>query len=77
MGRPIKYVGVGEKLANLEAFHPERMASRVLGMGDVLSLVEEAHRWFFCSAHDRFLDDGELCGWLRPAITAGGSPAGL
>jgi signal recognition particle subunit SRP54 len=43
-GRPIKFVGVGEKPAGLEAFHPERMASRILGMGDVLSLVEDAHR---------------------------------
>lgn len=43
-GKPIKFVGVGEKLTGLEAFHPERMASRVLGMGDVLSLVEEAQR---------------------------------
>ena len=43
-GRPIKYVGVGEKLHGLEPFHPERMASRILGMGDVLSLIEDAHR---------------------------------
>jgi signal recognition particle subunit SRP54 len=43
-GRPIKFAGVGEKLSGLELFHPERMASRVLGMGDVLSLVEEVHR---------------------------------
>jgi len=43
-GKPVKYVGVGEKLAALEPFHPERMASRILGMGDVLSLVEEARR---------------------------------
>jgi signal recognition particle subunit SRP54 len=43
-GKPIKFVGVSEKLGGLEAFHPERMASRVLGMGDVLSLIEEAHR---------------------------------
>ncbi len=43
-GKPIKFVGLGEKLANLEPFHPERMAYRVLGMGDILSLVEEAHR---------------------------------
>ena len=43
-GKPIKFVGVGEKLANLESFHPERMASRILGMGDVLSLVEDARR---------------------------------
>lgn len=43
-GAPIKFVGVGEKLTGLEAFHPERMASRILGMGDVLSLIEEASR---------------------------------
>jgi signal recognition particle subunit SRP54 len=41
-GAPIRYVGVGEKLAALELFHPERMASRILGMGDVLTLVEKA-----------------------------------
>ena len=43
-GKPIKFVGVGEKLSGLEPFHPERMASRVLGMGDVLSLIEEARK---------------------------------
>jgi len=43
-GKPIKFAGVGEKLAGLEAFHPERMASRILGMGDVLSLIEEARK---------------------------------
>ena len=43
-GRPIKFAGIGEKLAGLEAFHPERMASRILGMGDVLSLIEEAKK---------------------------------
>ncbi|NWG39061.1 MAG: signal recognition particle protein [Hydrogenophilaceae bacterium] len=41
-GKPIKFVGVGEKSDGLEPFHPERMASRILGMGDVLSLVEQA-----------------------------------
>ena len=41
-GAPIKFAGTGEKLAGLEVFHPERMASRILGMGDILSLVEEA-----------------------------------
>ena len=41
-GKPIKFVGVSEKMEGLEAFHPERMASRILGMGDILSLVEEA-----------------------------------
>jgi signal recognition particle subunit SRP54 len=43
-GKPIKFVGVSEKLNGLEAFHPERMAQRILGMGDVLSLLEEAQR---------------------------------
>lgn len=43
-GKPIKFVGVSEKMTGLEAFHPERMASRILGMGDVLSLIEEAQR---------------------------------
>ncbi len=42
MGKPIKFVGVGEKIDALEVFHPERMTSRILGMGDVLSLVEKA-----------------------------------
>ncbi len=42
-GKPIKFAGVGEKLTGIEPFHPERMASRILGMGDILSLVEEAH----------------------------------
>jgi len=41
-GQPIKFVGVGEKLEDFEPFHPERMASRILGMGDVVSLVEKA-----------------------------------
>ncbi len=43
-GKPIKFIGISEKLNGLEAFHPERMASRILGMGDVLSLLEEAQR---------------------------------
>jgi signal recognition particle subunit SRP54 len=43
-GKPIKFAGVGEKLTGLEAFHPDRMASRILGMGDVLGLIEEAQR---------------------------------
>ena len=40
--KPIKFVGMGEKLDAIEAFHPERMASRILGMGDVLTLIEKA-----------------------------------
>lgn len=43
-GRPIKFLGVGEKTQALERFHPDRIASRILGMGDVLSLIEEAER---------------------------------
>jgi signal recognition particle subunit SRP54 len=43
-GAPFKFVGVAEKVDGLEVFHPERMASRILGMGDVLSLIEEAHK---------------------------------
>lgn len=43
-GRPIKFLGAGEKIDALEAFHPDRVASRILGMGDVLSLVEDAER---------------------------------
>ena len=43
-GKPLKFAGVGEKLTGLEEFHPERMASRILGMGDVLGLIEEAQR---------------------------------
>ncbi|MBN1224335.1 MAG: signal recognition particle protein [Candidatus Aminicenantes bacterium] len=43
-GKPIKFIGVGEKFENLEIFHPDRMASRILGMGDVLGLIEKAER---------------------------------
>jgi signal recognition particle subunit SRP54 len=43
-GRPIFFAGVGEKLTDLEPFHPDRMASRILGMGDVLSLIEKAEK---------------------------------
>jgi signal recognition particle subunit SRP54 len=43
-GAPIKFAGVAEKLDGLEVFHPDRMASRILGMGDVLSLIEDAHK---------------------------------
>jgi len=45
-GKPIKFIGVGEKLDNLEEFHPDRMAGRILGMGDVVSLVEKAQQQF-------------------------------
>ena len=45
-GKPIKYIGTGEKLDQIEVFHPERMASRILGMGDVLTLIEKAEQSF-------------------------------
>ena len=45
-GKPIKFIGVGEKLGDLQEFHPDRMASRILGMGDVVSLVEKAQQEF-------------------------------
>lgn len=45
-GKPIKFVGLGEKLDNIEPFHPDRMASRILGMGDVLTLIEKAEQNF-------------------------------
>ena len=44
--RPIKFVGVGEGLDDLDVFHPDRMASRILGMGDVLTLIEKAEEAF-------------------------------
>jgi len=46
IGKPIKFVGVGEKLDALEPFHPDRMASRILGMGDMLTLIEKAQSEF-------------------------------
>lgn len=45
-GKPVKFIGTGEKLDQIEAFHPDRMASRILGMGDVLSLIEKAEQSF-------------------------------
>ncbi len=45
-GRPIKFIATGEKLSDIEVFHPERMASRILGMGDVLSIIEKAEETF-------------------------------
>ncbi len=45
-GKPVKFCGIGEKLGDIEVFHPERMASRILGMGDVLTLIEKAEQAF-------------------------------
>ena len=46
VNKPIKFVGTGEKLEAVDAFHPERMADRILGMGDIVSLVEKAQEQF-------------------------------
>ena len=53
-GKPIKFAGVGEKLTGFEVFHPDRMASRILGMGDVLSLIEDAQRTVDRTEAERF-----------------------
>ncbi|NLA87877.1 MAG: signal recognition particle protein, partial [Clostridiales bacterium] len=45
-GKPVKFAGIGEKLDQIEVFHPDRMASRILGMGDVLTLIEKAEQSF-------------------------------
>ncbi|MFM9912137.1 MAG: signal recognition particle protein [Methylophilaceae bacterium] len=55
-GQPIKFVGVSEKVDGLEPFHPERMASRVLGMGDVLSLIEQAQKGVDIDAAKKLTD---------------------
>ena len=55
-GKPIKFLGTGEKLDGLQAFHPDRMASRILGMGDVLGLIEEAERKIDRSKAQKFAD---------------------
>lgn len=52
-GKPIKYIATGEKLSDLEEFHPERMASRILGMGDVLSIIEKAEENFDLSEAEK------------------------
>lgn len=55
-GKPIKFVGVGEKLDGLEVFYPDRMANRILGMGDILALVEEAQRGVDVQAAQKLAD---------------------
>lgn len=55
-GKPIKFVGVAEKLGGLEVFHPDRMANRILGMGDILALVEEAQRGVDVQAAQKLAD---------------------
>jgi signal recognition particle subunit SRP54 len=53
VGKPIKFVGVGEKLEDFEQFHPDRMSSRILGLGDVLTLIERVEAQVDASAADR------------------------
>ncbi len=60
-GKPIKFSGIGEKLTEIEPFHPDRMASRILGMGDVLTLIDKAQEAF---------DEGEADKLARKARTA-------
>ncbi|MFK4445271.1 signal recognition particle subunit SRP54 [Caballeronia udeis] len=55
-GKPIKFVGVAEKLDGLEVFHPDRMANRILGMGDILALVEEAQKGVDGAAAQKLAD---------------------
>jgi signal recognition particle subunit SRP54 len=83
-GQPILFVGIGEKPEALEAFQPERMASRILGMGDVLSLVEEVTRQVDREAAERLarkvqkgkdFDLDDLLGQLRQLQSMGGVSA--
>ena len=60
-GKPIKFVGTGEKLTQLEAFHPDRMASTILGMGDVLTLIEKAQS---------VVDEKKALNWRRNSVKA-------
>ena len=79
-GKPIKLIGVGEKLDALEAFHPERIASRILGMGDVVSLVEKAAETFDRDEAEKLarkvrkggFDFDDLAGQLRQLRKMGG-----
>ena len=65
-GAPIKFAGVSEKIDGLEVFHPERMASRILGMGDVLSLIEEAHKNVDVERGEEAREEGQDGQGLRP-----------
>ena len=56
VGKPIKFVGVGEKLQDFEPFHPDRMASRILGLGDVLTLIEKVEAQVDASAAEKMAD---------------------
>ena len=74
-GAPIKFVGVAEKIDGLEVFHPERMASRILGMGDVLSLIEEAHKNGRRRGGGEAREEGQVRQGLRPRRLQGADRA--
>ena len=65
-GKPIRFLGVGEKIDALEAFHPDRMASRILGMGDVLTLVEEIEQKVSKEQDGKAREEAQKGTWLRP-----------
>ena len=65
-GKPIKFLGVGEKTEALEPFHPDRLASRILGMGDVLSLIEEAEQKIDKKKAEKLAKQGQEGQALRP-----------
>jgi signal recognition particle subunit SRP54 len=79
-GKPIKFVGLGEKLDALEAFHPERVAGRILGMGDIVSLVEKAQETIEADEAERMMkrfqkgrfDMNDLKGQLEQMLKMGG-----
>ena len=74
-GAPIKFAGVSEKIDGLEPFHPERMASRILGMGDVVSLVERAAETIQADEAEAVLGESltssVVLGTLLPVVSAG------
>ncbi|MEL6575527.1 MAG: signal recognition particle protein [Pseudomonadota bacterium] len=79
-GKPIKFVGLGEKMEALEEFHPERVAGRILGMGDIVSLVEKAQETLEAEAAERMMkrfqkgrfDMNDLQGQLEQMLKLGG-----
>ncbi len=80
-GKPIKFVGTGEKLTEIEAFHPDRIASRILGMGDVLTLIEKAQENFDVKKAEELerkmrsqkLDLGDFLDQMRQLKSMGGA----
>ena len=69
VGKPIKFSGIGEKLSDIELFHPDRMASRILGMGDVMTLVEKAQEAFDGETVDKLAKRGPMDMTLEDFLT--------